>query len=235
MLRLSLPALAVALALPALPVLAQSETPAEGPALESVESRYSYGLGLQIGQTLRQQGIDNGLDPEAFALGIRDFLSDTDPRLTMEEVQAAYVAMQQALAEQQQAVAAEALVAGEAFLAENATVEGVTVTDSGLQYKVIKEGEGESPGAEDTVKVDYEGRLLSGSVFDSSYARGEPAEFGVGQVIAGWTEALQLMKPGGVLEVWLHPSIAYGERGAGGDIGPNEVLNFRIELIEIVE
>ncbi|MEM0987380.1 MAG: FKBP-type peptidyl-prolyl cis-trans isomerase [Pseudomonadota bacterium] len=242
MIRSLLPATVLALTLPAMPVLAQSDTPteAETPAasapegLTTVPQQYSYGLGLQIAQTLRSQGIMEGIEVEAFLLGLGDLLTGEEPQLTAEQVQTAYVAMQQVEAERAQAAAADNLTRGEAFLAENASAEGITVTESGLQYRVLSEGEGNSPVATDTVRVHYEGKLLSGEEFDSSYARGVPAEFGVTQVIGGWTEALQLMKPGAVWEVWLPSNLAYGERGAGGDIGPNEVLYFKIELLEVL-
>ena len=123
---------------------------------------------------------------------------------------------------------------GQAFLVENGAKEGITTTESGLQYKVLVEGEGDSPTLGNSVSVHYTGRLLDGTVFDSSIERGEPAEFPVSGVIPGWTEALQLMKPGGKFEVWIPSALAYGERGAGADIGPNEVLNFEMELLAIV-
>lgn len=122
---------------------------------------------------------------------------------------------------------------GEAFLAENAKKEGVKTTDSGLQYRIIEEGTGLTPSASDTVVCHYAGTLIDGTEFDSSYKRGQPAQFPVGGVIAGWTEALQMMKVGGKWEVFLPSDIAYGARGAGGDIGPNETLIFTIELIDI--
>ena len=118
---------------------------------------------------------------------------------------------------------------------ENAAREEVTVTESGLQYQVLAEGEGASPTLGDTVKVHYTGRLLDGTVFDSSVQRGEPATFPVSGVIAGWTEALQLMKPGTKFQVWIPSDLAYGERGTGRDIGPNETLTFEMELLEILD
>ena len=124
---------------------------------------------------------------------------------------------------------------GETFLAANSKKEGVKTTASGLQYKVLTSGKGKTPTAADTVKVHYKGTLIDGSVFDSSIDRGEPAEFGVGQVIKGWTEALQLMKEGDKWQVVIPGSLAYGERGAGGKIGPNAVLIFEVELLSIVK
>ena len=122
-----------------------------------------------------------------------------------------------------------------AFMEENSKKDGVITTASGLQYKVVKTGQGDSPTLRDTVSVHYTGRLLTGDVFDSSHKRGAPAEFPVSGVIPGWTEALQLMQPSGVLEVWIPSELAYGTRGAGGLIGPNEVLNFDMELIKIIK
>lgn len=124
---------------------------------------------------------------------------------------------------------------GEKFLAENKTKKDVITTESGLQYQVVTEGTGEKPTADDKVKVHYTGTLLNGTVFDSSVERGEPAEFGVGQVIKGWTEVLQLMPVGSKYIVWIPSELAYGERGAGGDIKPNSTLKFEIELLEIVK
>lgn len=131
-------------------------------------------------------------------------------------------------------MAADNKATGEAFLAENAKKDGITTTDSGLQYRVIEEGTGKTPSASDTVSCHYAGTLIDGTEFDSSYKRGQPAQFPVGGVIAGWTEALQMMKVGGKWEVFLPSEIAYGARGAGGAIGPNETLVFTIELIDIV-
>ena len=143
--------------------------------------------------------------------------------------------MIQAYAERIQAEAAVKKAAETAaFMTENAAREEVTVTESGLQYQVLAEGEGASPTLGDTVKVHYTGRLLDGTVFDSSVQRGEPATFPVSGVIAGWTEALQLMKPGTKFQVWIPSDLAYGERGTGRDIGPNETLTFEMELLEIL-
>jgi len=248
MIRAFLLLTALALALPAMALAQTRDAPAaesaapaaeSGPTarsgLESVEARYSYGLGIQIGQTLRQNGIDRGLDADAFALGIRDVLTGTEPRLSLSEIQAAIETVQQALADEARQRAAAAKSAGEAFLSGNTANEGVVATESGLQYRVMTEGQGDGPTADDTVQVHYEGKLLDGSIFDSSYARGEPISFPVGGVIQGWQEVLQLMRPGAVFEVWIPSELAYGEQGAGNDIGPNEVLHFKIELIEIVD
>ncbi len=204
----------------------------DAPALDTNEAKAGYEIGRRIGANLQQQGLGM-LDPQALALGIADFLTDAEPRVSDADFQAAMQAIQAAQAAEAAEQAEAALAAGRAFLEENKGKDGVTTTDSGLQYTVTKAGEGASPTAAQTVTVHYTGRLLDGTVFDSSVQRGQPASFPVGGVIKGWQEALQLMAPGAVWEVWIPSEIAYGARGAGGDIGPNEVLNFTIELISI--
>ena len=223
-----IPALAFGVALlPHGPLMAQDAS-----ALDTDKARASYGLGLQIGQQLAER-ITTDVDTVAFTLAIRDVLDGTEPRLTDEELEAAFAALRAEIGAAIEARAQAKLEAGQAFLAENATKDDVTTTDSGLQYRVTTAGSGDSPTPEQTVTVHYEGRLLNGSVFDSSIARGEPATFPVGGVIQGWQEALQLMTPGATWEVWIPSELAYGPVGAGGSIGPNEVLNFTIELISI--
>ena len=220
----------------AAPLLMPAAAPAQdAPPLETLEQRFSYMVGLQLGARMMEQGIGQNLDVDAFAQALRDTFAGQEPRLTMEEMQATVQEMQAAQQSQQDAAGAEAMAAGEAFLLENAEKEGVQTTASGLQYKVIEAGEGGKPSASDSVRVHYEGRLLDGTVFDSSFQRGEPAVFGVGQVIPGWQEALQLMSAGAKYEVWIPSDLAYGPQGAGGNIGPNETLNFTIELIEIIK
>ena len=137
--------------------------------------------------------------------------------------------------EEQAAVAAEKKEAEQAYLAENAKKEGVQTTESGLQYKVIEEGSGESPAETDQVQVNYEGKLLDGTVFDSSYERQKPATFGVNQVISGWTEGLQLMKEGAKYEFYIPADLAYGQRGSGPKIGPGETLIFTVELLDVIK
>ncbi len=132
-------------------------------------------------------------------------------------------------------VSQENLEAGKAFLEGNKSKEGVKTTESGLQYKVLKEGEGKSPGVSDRVRVHYEGTKIDGTIFDSSYKRGEPATFQADQVIKGWTEGLQLMKAGGKYRLFIPADLAYGVRGAGKEIGPNEVLQFDVELLEVLD
>jgi FKBP-type peptidyl-prolyl cis-trans isomerase FklB len=209
-----------------LPVHAQDSKP-----LSSNAEKFSYGIGLQIGQQLKKQGM-TGLDTEAIAMAIEDVLQGNELRVTMQDMQVAATAYQNELNAEKLAAGEKNKAAGEAFLEENSTRDGVVVLDSGLQYRIVKPGKGESPTETDTVKVHYRGRLLDGTEFDSSYGRGKPTELGVGQVIPGWQEALQLMPVGSKWEVWIPASLAYGTQGAG-TIGPNETLHFDIELIEI--
>lgn len=210
------------------------EAPA-GVSLETSEQRLSYGIAFGLGQRMAADGVP--MDADAFSAGLTDALEGAEPRLSQEEIAAEMQAYQEkAAAEQQaaQAVTGEAnLAASAAFLAENATKEGVVVTESGLQYEILEAGEGAQPGPEDTVEVHYRGTLVDGTEFDSSYGRGETVTFGVGQVIAGWTEALQLMPVGSKWKLAIPPELGYGAGGAGQMIGPNAALVFEVELIAI--
>jgi FKBP-type peptidyl-prolyl cis-trans isomerase FklB len=203
--------------------------------LKTLTDRVSYGIGLNIGRDFKEQDIN--VDPDLLAQGIRDAMAGGPVLLTEEEMQKAMMEFQQEMmATQEKRVTEQAsrnLQQGEAFLAENAKKEGVTVLPSGLQYRVIEAGTGKSPTAQDMVTVNYRGRLVDGTEFDSSYERGEPATFPVGGVIPGWTEALQLMQEGARWELVIPSSLAYGERGAGQVIGPNAVLIFEVELLKI--
>ncbi len=193
--------------------------------------KFSYGIGLQIGQQLLKQGLSSA-DARVIAIAIDDVLKGNELRVTMEEMQVAATAYQNELNAEKLAAGEQNKTAGEQFLEENSSREGVVVLDSGLQYRIVKPGQGGSPTGADTVVVHYRGRLLNGSEFDSSYVRGEPAELGVGQVIPGWQQALQLMPVGSTWEIWIPAALAYGAQGAGS-IGPNETLHFDIELLEI--
>ena len=220
------------LSLISVPAFAQDE---EKPApVADVVKDGSYAFGVNFMNNMKAQGVD--LNLEAFIKGVTDASTDKVEK-TDQELQAAFLAFQQALQKMAGEKAAKAgennKKEGEAFLAANAKKEGVKVTKSGLQYKVVKTGEGASPKPTSKVTTHYEGRLLDGTVFDSSYKRGAPATFGVTQVIPGWTEALQLMKEGDQWELYIPSNLAYGERGAGGDIGPNCTLIFKIELIKV--
>lgn len=200
---------------------------------ESDEQIVSYGVGRQMGQQLSSQAFE-GIDPEVVARGLLEVLQGKDSALSEQEIEKAYQRydnkQKERAEEQGKKLAEEGLV----FLEKNAKREEVTTLDSGLQYEVIHQGEGDKPSASSTVKTHYHGTLINGEVFDSSVDRGQPAEFPVNGVIAGWTEALQLMSVGTKWRLFLPPNLAYGERGAGGKIGPNATLVFEVELLEIV-
>ena len=191
--------------------------------------KVSYSLGLSIASNLIGSGITN-LNAEAFNDALNAVFSGAMPEMTPEE---ANKTLQDYFEKIQNEKGAEAKKAGEAFLKENKGKEGVTTLTSGLQYKILKEGNGNKPTAKDTVKCHYEGRLINGQVFDSSIRRGEPAEFPVSGVIAGWVEALQLMPVGSKWQLYIPSELAYGAHGAGQAIGPNETLIFDVELLEI--
>lgn len=202
-------------------------------AIKSELEKTSYALGMNVAMSLKQ--LPTELDVEAVKEGLGAMLSGSELALEQEEYSAVMQAFQAKMQAEQQAAtagkAAENATAQKEFLAKNKDVEGVITTDSGLQYIVIKEGEGGSPDLDSTVKVHYEGKLLDGTVFDSSIQRGEPIEFGVGQVIKGWTEALQLMKVGSKYKLFIPSELAYGDRGAGGLISPGAMLTFEVELL----
>lgn len=206
--------------------------------LKTDKDKESYAIGMSIGRSLKQQEAD--VEPKVLAQGIADTLQGGQPLMTEDQVRETMMAMQKKFMEKQQSAmqarqgnADENLKKSEAFLAENAKKEGVKTTASGLQYKVIKEGKGASPKPTDVVSVHYKGTLPDGTEFDSSYKRGEPAQFPVNGVIPGWTEALQLMKPGAKYELYIPPQLAYGPNGAGQAIGPNQALVFEVELLEV--
>tara|TARA_R110000772_G_scaffold41479_5_gene96434 strand:- start:9891 stop:10592 length:702 start_codon:yes stop_codon:yes gene_type:complete len=202
--------------------------------LGSEIGKVSYGIGANIGARF---GDDLPLDVDAFSAGVRDALAGGEMQMTEEEIMSTLQAYQQKqLAERQeeaQAAGAKNQAEADAFFAKNGSVEGVTTTESGLQYQVLVEGKGAKPTADDTVEVHYHGTLLDGTVFDSSYQRGETVSFPVGGVIPGWTEALQLMPVGSKWKLFIPPSLAYGAGGAGQMIGPNAALVFDVELISI--
>lgn len=204
-------------------------------ALKSQTDSVSYAIGMQIGENFRQQDIDVNLD--LLKAGMQNAIDDTNYAITKEEAQQVMQRfsqqMQQKQMEKQKAEGEKNLAEGKKFLAENAKKEGVKTTASGLQYKVIKMGDGPKPTADDKVVCDYKGTTINGKVFDSSYKRGKPATFPVNGVIKGWTEALEMMPVGSKWELYVPADLAYGERGAGPDIGPNSTLIFEVELHKI--
>lgn len=201
---------------------------------DSAAGRMSYGAGYALASSVRDQ-LGEDFDTTGFRAGILDALADRDLQVSDDELEAARDEIVARRTAGQSERAEANLQQARTFLAENAEREAVTVTDSGLQYEVIREGEGSRPGPDSEVVTHYTGRLLDGTVFDSSETRGEPARFGVNQVIEGWQEALQLMREGDRLRIWLPPELAYGERGAGDAIPPNAALEFEVELLEVVD
>ncbi|MBO7592456.1 MAG: FKBP-type peptidyl-prolyl cis-trans isomerase [Bacteroidaceae bacterium] len=200
--------------------------------------KFSYALGLGIGQQLKQMGLKGKLVINDFASSITDVLEDNDLQVSHQEGQQIVNAFFRELEQKQNAAKAEAGKAakeeGAKFLTENAKKEGITVTKSGLQYEVLTEGTGKKPKATDTVRCHYEGRLLDGTIFDSSYKRNAPADFGLQQVIAGWTEGVQLMAEGAKYRFYIPYMLAYGEGGAGAMIPPFATLIFDVELIKVL-
>ena len=209
-------------------VFAQDEPAEKKIELKTIEEKGSYTIGYQIGQQLKSQGLRPALN--ALLAGIKDALKSADPRMTPDEMEAGIRTFSQQGAE---AVAAKNKQEGVKFLAENKKNKGVTTLKSGLQYEVLTTGSGPSPKATDRVTTHYHGTLIDGSVFDSSVEREMPATFGVNMVIAGWTEALQLMKVGAKWRLFLPSELAYGVRGSQPKIGPNTTLIFEVELLGI--
>lgn len=198
--------------------------------LKTDDQKLSYAIGQQIGAGMKSQNIN--VDTDVLAASINDVLKGAPSRLTPEQMQATMMKAQQTRQEKQTGAGKENKAKADKFLAENKGKKGVTTTASGLQYEVVTAGKGTSPKASDVVKVHYKGTLLDGSEFDSSYKRGEPAMFPVGGVIKGWTEALQLMKPGAKWKLTIPPELAYGEQGRPS-IPPNSLLQFEVELVSI--
>lgn len=203
--------------------------------LKNEKDKVSYSIGLNIGGNFKSQSVD--INTDVLLKGIKDALSGSKPLMTEKEIQETMTAFQKEMTakhgEQTKALAETNKKEGEAFLAANKGKDGVKTTSSGLQYKIIKDGNGQMPKATDTVTVNYSGTLIDGTEFDSSYKRGEPASFPLNGVIPGWTEALQMMKVGSKWQLFLPPAIAYGERGQGRVIGPNAALIFEVELLSV--
>ena len=192
--------------------------------------KISYALGLGIGQQLKSMNIEN-FDIKEFSRSIEDVMAGRDTDMTAREAQ---VMLSEYFQKKEKQQAEENIAKGKAYLEENGKREGVITTKSGLQYEVLTEGTGKSPKATDKVRCHYEGRLTDGSVFDSSYQRGEPVDFGLNQVIAGWTEGVQLMKEGAKYRFHIPYLLGYGERGAGASIPPYATLVFEVELIKVL-
>lgn len=200
---------------------------------KTVETQASYGIGFQMGQQLQSNPFE-GLDLDSVVAGLKDAFTGQAPQVDNDTLRDAFGAIHQRMQAAKAEKHKEAIAEGETFLADNAKREGVVVTSSGLQYEVLTAGDGAKPTASSTVRTHYHGTLINGSVFDSSYDRGQPAEFPVGGVIKGWTEALQMMPVGSKWRLYVPHNLAYGEQGAGGAIAPYSTLVFDVELLDIV-
>lgn len=199
--------------------------------LRTEKEKFSYAIGVQLSQNLLRQSIQ--VEVESFSQAVSDVLKHKTLRLSPEELQQALITHQQQQAQKQSEAGSLNKIAGDKFLAGNKTKDGVAELPSGLQYKILRQGDGEKPSPEDAVVVNYEGTLIDGKVFDSSYERGQPASFPVNGVIKGWQEILIMMPVGSKWQIYVPSKLAYGDRGAGADIGPNSTLIFDIELISI--
>jgi FKBP-type peptidyl-prolyl cis-trans isomerase len=228
--------IAVVFTLPLL-ALGACQGQAGAPSLTTEDQKASYGIGHQMGEQI--QAAESRLDLDAFMAGVRDGIGGREPAVPEEELQTALMALGEAIQEEEVRRHADEAdrnaLEGATFLAENRTKEGIEVTESGLQYEVLREGDGPRPTADDRVSIHYRGTLIDGTQFDSSYDRGEPAVFGVGGVISGFGEALQLMPVGSHYRVFIPSELGYGPQGSGPNIGPNATLIFEIELLDIVE
>lgn len=209
----------------------------EGNQLKDKKEKVSYAIGVDVGNAMKKQSID--IDTDIFMKGLKDALSGSKKLMTDDEIRETMTAFSREMAEKQKEtmkkLAEKNKQEGDAFLAENKKKEGVKTLESGLQYKIIAAGTGKTPKAGDTVTVNYRGTLVDGTEFDSSAKRGQPATFPVSGVIKGWSEALQLMKEGAKWQLFIPSNLAYGDKGAGGIIGPNAVLIFDVELISVKE
>lgn len=199
----------------------------------SIDERASYGIGRQVGEQLARQPFD-GMSTRAVIAGIADVLDGNPSQVSDADIKAAIDDLNKRLVEEQNKAAGRLAAEGEKFLEENGQREEVNITETGLQYEILASGEGEYPTESATVRVHYHGTLVDGTVFDSSVSRGEPIEFPVNGVIAGWTEALLMMKPGDKWKLFIPHDLAYGANGAGGVIGPYQALIFDVELLAVV-
>ena len=225
----------IAMAMCAAVALSGAAFAADTPELKTDKEKISYSIGMDIGGNLKRGSLE--VDPDLLAKGLKDSYGGGKTILTEDQARQAIADFQKTLmakqAETMQKLSEKNKADGEKFLAENGKKEGVKTLPSGLQYKEIAPGTGKSPKTTDTVTTHYKGTLIDGTEFDSSYKRGEPVSFPVSGVIAGWTEALQLMKEGAKWQLFVPSNLAYGERGAGREIGPNATLIFEVELISI--
>src|SRR5213075_2395590 len=197
--------------------------------LKDQKDKVSYSIGLQIGFNLSRQKVD--VIPDMLAAGIKDAIAGK-PQLNPDQIKEVMTTFEKDMEQKQKEAGDKNKAEGTKFLEENKKKEGVKTTSSGLQYKVLKDGNGQQPKASDTVTVNYRGTLINGTEFDSSYKRGQPATFPVNGVIKGWTEALQLMKVGSKYQLWIPSNLAYGERSVSPELGPNATLIFEVELMD---
>jgi len=223
----------LALSIALLPCVSQGQDKTNKTQLATQKEKVSYSIGLSIGTTWKKQGVEVDLEP--LLQGIKDALAGTNPLLTEQETKEVMTAFQKDLRvkqeEKRKQLGEKGKKEGDAFLAENVKKPGVVALPSGLQYKVLTDGQGASPKSNDIATVNYRGALIDGTEFDSSYKRGQPATFAVNGVINGWTEALQLMKPGAKWQLFIPSALAYKETGRGQEIPPNTVLTFDVELL----
>ncbi len=201
--------------------------------IDSVEQKVSYGIGLQMGSQLRENSIE-GLEIDLVLQALQTAFAGEQSAVSNEELQAAFNTLNEKRQAEAEAAAGEAEKEGLAYLEENAKLDGVVVTESGLQYEILVEGNGDKPTASSTVRTHYHGTFIDGRVFDSSVERNQPAEFPVGGVIAGWTEALQMMPVGSKWRLVIPSKLGYGAQGAGGSIPPHCTLAFEVELLDIL-
>ncbi len=195
------------------------------------KEKFSYAIGFQIGQGFKRDNLE--IDTNAMSQAINDVLGDKTPQLSADEMRATMETAQQKMLASRAASGEKSKAAGKAYLAANKKKKDIITRDSGLQYKVISMGKGKQPAADSSITAHYKGTLIDGREFDSSYSRNQPATFNVGQVIPGWKEVLPLMHEGDKWQIFIPAELAYGERGSGGIIGPNETLIFEIELIKV--
>lgn len=216
-------------------VLSSGVMAATGVHVKTPADKLSYSIGNEIGRNLSAQGVK--IDPNLFMRGVNDAISNKNPLMTPKDMQATLNTFQQKLIKERtekiKVMAAKNEQESAAFLTANGKKDGVKTTGSGLQYQIVQEGTGPHPKATDSVTVNYRGQLIDGTEFDSSYARNQPATFGVSQVIKGWSEALQMMHPGAKWKLFIPAELAYGKFGAGPKIGPNQALIFEVELLSI--